>query len=130
MVLEGIKRDPRPGNVPIEQLGSLESLKLVGRVDVLFCVIWPRGNVTTRALPFPFLSHFELHHSDISRLNPEFGLWLMFLLSARKKAGHGVKTLRVVEERDLGVTDWRLTTYVDVLTIDRIPDPAEGWHGG
>ena len=122
LTVEGFNGFPVPGNIPIEQFESLESLKLVGEVDRLLRILQPNGNTTKRALPVPFLSHLELHPT-LFRCTFPFGL-LVGILKERKVAGYRVKTVRIggeYGECPSGVVS-RLTKLVDALVLDT-PEP-------
>ena len=109
-----------PGNIPIEQFESLESLKLVGEVDRLLEILQPNGNATSGVL-VPFLSYLELHAAS-----PEHDIpfeVLTTILRERKEAGHGVKTVHIVGEYEgcpSGMASG-LTELVDVLILDQTP---------
>jgi len=120
LVVEGFGGYPLPGNIPIEQFGSLESLKLVGEVDRLLEILQPNRNATGGVL-VPFLSRLELH-AAVPRHDIPFEV-LTKILKERKEAGHGVKTVRIVgeyEECPSGLASG-LTEHVDVLALGRTP---------
>ena len=94
LVVEGFNSLPLPGNIPIEQFGSLESLKLVGEVHRLLEILQPDGNATKGVLPVPLLSHLELRAAIAADGFP-FGM-LTEILREREEAGCGVGTLHIV----------------------------------
>lgn len=124
LVVDGFAGYPRPANIPIEQFESLESLKLVGEVARLLDILQPNGNTANGVPLVPLLSHLELHPvvSDCDLFEV-----LKEILRGRKEAGHGVKTTRIVGgyKEDYSEVVSELRKFVDVLTIDKIPDSAE-----
>ena len=115
LVVEGFNGYPLPGNIPIEQFESLESLKLVGEVDRLIEILRPNGNTINGTLPVPFLSHLELHPVLFGCKFPS--RVLVEILRDRKVAGYGVKAVRIAGECPHRVVT-RLTRLVDVLTLN------------
>ena len=124
LVVEGFDGYPLPRNIPIDQFGSLESLGLVGEADRLLEILKPNGNTSGEVIPVPFLSHLELHPTFHER-NFLSELSLMGILIERKEAGHRVKTIRIVGSYHLGEMASELAKFVDVLTLDQIPDSVE-----
>ena len=123
LVVEGFGGYPLPGNIPIEQFESLESLKLVGEVDRLLYILQPNGDPTSGApgVLVPLLSYLELHSAIPDRDIP-FEM-LTEILRERKEAGHGVKTVRIVGEYEECPSELAsgLTELVDVLILEQTP---------
>ena len=123
LVVEGFGGYPLPSNIPIEQFGSLESLKLVGEVDRLLYILQPTSNATGGTL-VPFLTYLELHTGVPVRDIP-FEV-LAEILRERKEAGREVKTVRILGEYEKCPSELvsGLTELVDILILDQTPPDA------
>ena len=94
----------------------------MGEVGRLLNLLQPNDNATSGVLLVPFLSRLELHPT-LHGFDLPFEK-LTEILRKRKKAGHGVKTVRIVGECSSQVAS-KLSKFVDVLMLDQLPDPVE-----
>ena len=117
-IVEGFSGYPLPGNIPIEQFESLESIRPAGEVDTLHHIMRPTGKTSSDTLLVPFLSHLEFHSTVDGRDFP-FEV-LTEILRERKEASHGVKAVRVTGEYGECSSEEvsKLVKFVDALILD------------
>ena len=107
---------PSPGDIPMEQFESLESLELMGEVGELLSVVRSNGSVTSGIPSIPFPSLSELH---LIIRGGDFPFEaLAGVLKERKEAGYRIKALRI-KGRCKGYSEavtWELAKLVDSVT--------------